>query len=192
MVHIYGHTWPVRWGEENEPKSVKVYSNCDEIELFLNGKSLGMRRRNVNDFPAAGLRWQVVFEKGMNRLRAVGRVGEHRLSDEIEQEYQTEPWGEEASIRLKITELGEDLIQADALLVDAQGVPCLDSRKPICFSLAGDGTLLENLGTRTGSREAQAANGRASIQIRLNRGSSVLAARCLGLRTSFIEIGHES
>ena len=28
MVHIYGHSWPVRWGNEGEEKMVKVYSNC--------------------------------------------------------------------------------------------------------------------------------------------------------------------
>ena len=39
MVHIYGHSWPVRWGDEGEEKMVKVYSNCDEAELFVNGKS---------------------------------------------------------------------------------------------------------------------------------------------------------
>ena len=34
MVHIYGHTWPVRWGDADEQKMVKVYSNCEEVELF--------------------------------------------------------------------------------------------------------------------------------------------------------------
>ena len=34
MAHIYGHTWPVRWGAEGEPRIVKVYSNCPTAELF--------------------------------------------------------------------------------------------------------------------------------------------------------------
>ncbi len=37
MVHIYGHSWPIRWGGEGDQKMVKVYSNADEAELFLNG-----------------------------------------------------------------------------------------------------------------------------------------------------------
>ena len=38
MVHIYGHSWPVRWGERDEAKLVKVYSNCPQVELFVNGQ----------------------------------------------------------------------------------------------------------------------------------------------------------
>src|SRR5436305_13476363 len=63
MVHIYGHTWPVRRGEAGTPKLVKVYSNCREVELFVNGKSAGAKRRNSADFPAAGLRWMVKLDE---------------------------------------------------------------------------------------------------------------------------------
>ena len=51
MVRIYGHTWPVRWGKPSEPRTVRVYSNCPSVELFLNGKSLGVKKRNSQDFP---------------------------------------------------------------------------------------------------------------------------------------------
>jgi len=41
FVYIVGHwTWP---GQEGKPKMIRVYSTCDEVELFLNGKSLGKR-----------------------------------------------------------------------------------------------------------------------------------------------------
>ena len=33
MLHIYGHSWPVRWGKPGEPKEILVYSNCPEVEL---------------------------------------------------------------------------------------------------------------------------------------------------------------
>ena len=61
MIHIYGHSWPVRWGKPNDQKLLKVYSNCHEVELFLNGKSLGKKQRNSQDYPAAGLHWRTAF-----------------------------------------------------------------------------------------------------------------------------------
>ena len=90
MAHIYGHSWPTRWGEPNEQKMVKVYSNCPSVELFLNGKSLGVKKRSSQDFPAAGLRWTVQFKEGPNQIKAVGRKDSVEVTDEITQGYQTQ------------------------------------------------------------------------------------------------------
>jgi beta-galactosidase len=54
MVHIYGHSWPVRWGKAGEKRNMQVYSNCDSAELFLNGVSMGVKRRDSQDFPSRG------------------------------------------------------------------------------------------------------------------------------------------
>ncbi|HWY32020.1 MAG TPA: glycoside hydrolase family 2 TIM barrel-domain containing protein, partial [Candidatus Acidoferrum sp.] len=43
MIHIFGHSWPVRWGKPDEEKMVKVFSNCREVELFVNGVSDGVK-----------------------------------------------------------------------------------------------------------------------------------------------------
>ena len=50
MVHIFGHGWPARWGNAGEEKEVKVYSNCLDVDLFVNGKSVGIKKRNVSDY----------------------------------------------------------------------------------------------------------------------------------------------
>ncbi|MEN8704104.1 MAG: glycoside hydrolase family 2 TIM barrel-domain containing protein [Polaribacter sp.] len=42
MVYI-ANQW-----KKNSPLDVKIYSNCDEVELFLNGKSLGRKKPNQN------------------------------------------------------------------------------------------------------------------------------------------------
>ena len=99
MIHIYGHGWPVRWGDAGEEKEILVYSNCPPVELFVNGESQGVRKRNSQDFPAAGLRWSVKLAKGRNTLRAVS-VGKEALSDELNFEYQTEKWGEEHAFKV--------------------------------------------------------------------------------------------
>ncbi|MFL5807971.1 MAG: glycoside hydrolase family 2 protein, partial [Flavisolibacter sp.] len=115
MAHIYGHSWPVRWGNAGEEKMVKVYSNCNEAELFVNGKSYGVKKRNSQDFPAAGLRWNVVFQEGVNRVSVVARNAkakaeakskvkmkvEDEVRDEISFEYQTAKWGRPAKAILE-------------------------------------------------------------------------------------------
>ena len=188
MVHIYGHGWPVRWGEDGEEKEVLVYSNCQAVELFLNGQSLGIRKRNSQDFPAAGLRWNVRFEKGENTLKAVAVEGKETLNDELVFEYQTEKWGKETAFEVKTTPVGDGLVEVEAQLVDEKGTRCLDSRVFVYFDIAGDGELIQNQGTATGSRKVQARNGRAQIRVRTKQGTSCVAVKADNVQTSFVMV----
>jgi beta-galactosidase len=165
MVHIYGHSWPVRWGKEGQTRPVHVYSNCDRAELFLNGESLGIMHRDSQNFPAAGLRWEVQFTAGPNRLRAVATFGSVTVIDEIDLTYQTQPWGAPAVLKLSQKSQNNPTVTVEAKLFDASGVLCLDASQLISFSLTGAGTLIDNLGTTRGSREVQLSNGRAEISI---------------------------
>ncbi len=165
MAHIYGHSWPVRWGKADEPRSVHVYSNCERAELFLNGISQGTRKRDAQNFPAAGLRWEVKFAAGPNHLRVEAHQGDATVTDEIDLAYQTEPWGKPTALKLAAKERQGSRITVEAKLFDAQGVLCLDARNFVRFSLAGDGRLIDNMGTTRASRELQLANGRAEISL---------------------------
>jgi beta-galactosidase len=188
MAHIYGHTWPVRWGGEGQQRAVKVYSNCATAELFLNGKSLGARQRNSQDFPAAGLRWMVAFAPGKNHLRVVAKKNGTTVEDAIEFEYQTAKWTAPAT--LKLSELSRDVKTAtvEATLHDASGVLCLDARNVVRFSLAGDGRLIDNLGTSAGSRVVQLSNGRARISIERGAGPANVAVAGDGIAPAFVTI----
>jgi beta-galactosidase len=188
MARIYGHSWPIRWGAAGEAKMVKVYSNCATAELFLNGRSCGVKERNGQDFPAAGLRWQTPFEKGENHLRVVARKGAAEVSDEIRFQYQTETWGKPASLVLE--EAGRDgkVITLRARLVDSKSVPCLDARNVVRFALAGDGELIANLGTVNGSRQVEMANGRAQIKLRLTGARAVASVSSAGVASGFCTI----
>jgi beta-galactosidase len=67
MLHIFPY-W--NW-KDGEPVCVTTVTNCDEVELFLNGVSLGRRKNDV----AEQNEWQIAFEPGV--LFAVGyRDGE--------------------------------------------------------------------------------------------------------------------
>ena len=192
MVHLYGHTWPIRWGAEGEQKMVKAYSNCDTAELFVNGKSAGVKHRNSQDFPAAGLRWMTPFAPGKNTLRVVASTKNKTVTDEITFLYQTEAWGTPAELRL--TEkargivAGKDTVTVEAKLYDAKGVLCLDARNRLRFSIAGLGTLIDNQGTPNSSRVVEMCNGRAEITLTRNNGGSVVGVHTEGIKPAFCPI----
>ncbi|HEX4029558.1 MAG TPA: glycoside hydrolase family 2 TIM barrel-domain containing protein [Terracidiphilus sp.] len=188
MAHIYGHTWPVRWGAEGDPRMVKVYSNCPSAELFLNEKSMGVCQRDSQNFPAAGLRWMVNFAPGQNRLRVVAQKGGATVTDEIELAYQTAQWG--APAKFTLAEIGRDAgtTTVEAKLLDANGVLCLDAKNVVRFSLAGAGRLIDNLGTPSGSRLVQMYNGRARISIDRGNGASTVAVAGEGMAPMFVSI----
>jgi beta-galactosidase len=187
MAHIYGHSWPVRWGSLGEARDVHVYSNCEQAELFLNDTSMGMKQRDSQNFPAAGLRWKVEFVSGPNRLRVVASRGDVAVTDEISLTYQTESWDIPAEVRLRERKRDNDVITVEAKLYDAKGVLCLDSRNAIRFSLAGAGKLLDNLGTSRGSRELQLYNGRAEISV-AHSGGCIVGVSSEGLPSVFLNL----
>jgi beta-galactosidase len=188
MAHIYGHSWPVRWGDPGEEKMVKVYSNADRAELFINGKSQGIKTRDPQNFPAAGLRWMVVYNKGVNSIKVVAYKGKLTVMDAITQSYQTEKWGKPAKVELTRIADKDGVATVQATLYDKNGVLCLDAANWINFSLAGNGTLIDDLGTTKGSRKVQAYNGKAVISVKLNGGSSVIGVLSPGLPVCFLKL----
>ncbi len=187
MVHIYGHSWPTRWGGEGDKRSVHVYSNCDRAELFLNGQSMGTKSRDSQNFPAAGLRWDVAFLKGQNRLRAVANKGTVEVSDEIQLSYQTEPWSEPSELHLLEIARNKNVITVEAKLFDAKKVLCLDSSRLVNFSLTGAGRLVDNLGTTPASRKLQLSNGRAEISI-ICKGEAAIRVTSEGLSSACLNL----
>lgn len=163
MLRIYGHTMPIRWGKAEERKRIKVYSNCTEAELFLNGISLGVKTRNTGDFPCAGLRWETLLRPGENRLRAVGVKDGIEVEDTLSFFYRTGSWGQPAKLDLTAQRQPDGTVRVEAAAVDAAGNCCPDASGFVRFGLCGDGRLLDNLGTVGGSRLVQLAGGRARI-----------------------------
>jgi len=188
MVHIYGHTWPIRWGKSGEDKEVKVFSNCKEVELFVNDISVGVKRRDVSQYPAAGLSWRVPFKDGSNSLRAVVRDAGVSLTDEVQLTYQTAVWGAPAKLGIKKIAGSDGVVTIEARLYDAKGVLCLDAANLVKFGLTGNGRLLDNLGTATGSRMVQLANGRAQIGVQIDGAKVVASISTDGIDTEFIHL----
>lgn len=76
----------------------------------------------------------------------------------------------------------------EARVFDKKNVMCLDARNRIRFELAGDGTLLDDLGTSTGARSVELYNGRAEIRLLINGGKSAVSVSCAGVPTAFLDV----
>ena len=191
MVHVLGHGWRDRWGEPGEAKEIRVYSNCPRVELFVNGTSVGTKQRDIADYPAAGLRWSVPLATGRNVVRAVARTPAGDLTDEIALDYHTAPWGKAAKLTLGETSRDDGGVWLEARAFDKDGGPCLDAANAVRFDLAGEGELVDNLGTPDGARVVQLANGRARIRARLTGRKAVAAVTSPGLRSAFVTLDAE-
>lgn len=192
MVRLLGHEWPVRWGKPGEAKEIRVYSNCAEVELFADGKSLGVKKRDSQDFPAAGLRWNVVLKDGPNQLRAVAQSASGNLVDELTVGYQSKSWGKPAKLTLIELSQKDGVVTIEARMADAEGVPCLDCSNIVRFGMVGEGQLLDNLGTSTGSRVVQMYNGRAQISAKVTGHKAVFSASSEGRRTQFLNVENKA
>jgi beta-galactosidase len=116
---------------------VQVFSNAAETELFLNGKSLGVKYKSPLDSP---LFWNVPYEKGT--LKAISRNKNKQVvaTDELKTA------GEPAKIILtanksKVGNNWDDVSFITATIVDANGVTCPNSDKLIKFSINGSGVI---------------------------------------------------
>lgn len=188
MAHIYGHSWPVRWGEEGEHKQIRVYSNADRVELFINGKSLGVKKRSSQDFPAAGLRWEVPLSEGDYEVKAVAYQHEKSVEDKMSFSYQTKKWDKPIKLQLQTESVAKDTTTVVVKALDQNDIPVLDAINYVRFSIAGDGELIDNQGTSSGSRKVQLYNGRAKIRIKNNGGSSSVGVQSDGMSTDLLQI----
>ncbi|GAB1855226.1 glycoside hydrolase family 2 TIM barrel-domain containing protein [Flavobacteriaceae bacterium MHTCC 0001] len=188
MIRVYGHSWETRWGKKEEKKMIKVYSNCPEAELIVNGKKFAKKKRDSQDYPAAGLRWEVELKEGENAITAVGYKNSKVVKDEIKFNYQTQTWS--APVKFKLSEVAskDDVVKIKVEALDKNGVKCLDARNKVRFEIVGDGQLLENLGTSGGSKEVQLYNGHAFISVKKNNGVSYVCVSEEKIPTEFIRL----
>jgi beta-galactosidase len=137
MVHILPQNW--NWPQfAGMPMPVWVYSNGDEIELFLNGKSLGVKHIDRNETLHA--EWDVNYEPG--ELKAVARSNGQVVSEDL-----VRTPGEPVRIELtadrpEIAADGNDLSYLEIRLTDANGVVHPDADRMVHVDVEGDGVLL--------------------------------------------------
>jgi len=133
-LHVFPH-WNFE-GREGEEISVWAYSNLDEVELFLNGASLGSQK-----VPHLGhVQWKVKYQPGAIEARG-SKDGKVVLTEK------RETTGPTVAIRLTAdrTEIdadGEDLVFLKVEALDKEGRPVPIADNLISFKVAGEGALI--------------------------------------------------
>ena len=128
-----------KWNYKNDDEIiVQTYTNCEEAELFLNGKSLG--RQALSGFKDKVIKWAVKYVPG--ELKVVG-INHGQVADQ----YILKSQGNLAAIELKTDKLEMkankyDVTVFEVHLLDEQGVPLTDSDKEVQFHVVGNGRLL--------------------------------------------------
>ncbi len=133
VLHISPHwNWPEKIGK---PIEVWVNSNADDVELFLNGKSLGKKTMPRNSH----LNWEVIYEPGT--LEAVAYKKGKKLTTKVETTSQV------YNVVLSpdktvLTADGKDATVINISLTDDKGREVPDADNRIRFYLTGDAKII--------------------------------------------------
>lgn len=133
VLHLFPH-W--NWTEGQDIDLWAYYNNADEVELFVNGKSQGVRSKGKDDFHVM---WRVKYEPGT--VKAISRKEGKTVA---EQEIRTA--GEPAQIRLTpdrstIQADGKDLSFITVEILDKDGNLCPNAENDVTFAVEGAGFI---------------------------------------------------
>lgn len=133
VLHISPHwNWPEKIGK---PIDVWVNTNADDVELFLNGKSLGKKTMPRNSH----LQWEVIYEPGT--LEAVAYKKGKKLTSKVE------TTGQAAKVILTpdkttMTADGQDANVINVSFVDKDGKEVPDANNMIYFSISDNAKII--------------------------------------------------
>jgi beta-galactosidase len=172
-------------------EKVEVYSNCEQVELFLNGKSLGEKARPADDSPRT---WTVPFAPGT--LKAVGTN-----KGRVAASYELSTAGKPAQIALtadcnSLAHLWDDVVYVTATVVDENGVLVPNAGDLITFKISGPGVVAAVESADNNSHEPFQASERHAYQGRCfailkataAQGKITIGASASGLKSNSITI----
>lgn len=187
ILHISPHwNWPDKIGK---PIDVWVNSNADDIELFLNGKSLGQKTMERNSH----LEWNVIYEPGT--LEAIAYKKGKKITSKIE----TTEQASQVVIATDKTILhadGKDVTVINISISDEKGREVPTANNMITFTVSdnakiigvgnGDPSSHEPDKCKTNSWQRSAFNGKCQVIIQAgkNSGEVKFEAKSIGLKST--------
>ncbi|KAF2340356.1 sugar-binding domain-containing protein [Flavobacterium tistrianum] len=188
VLHILPH-W--NWKKDQEVEVWAYYNNADEVELFLNGKSLGKKDKQNDDLHIS---WRVKFEPGT--LKAVSRKNGKVV---LEKEIHTAGQASKIDLKAEKTAIKNDtydLVYVTVSMLDKDGNLVPNAMDLINFEVTGGGKLVgvdngyqANLDSFK-ANSCKLFNGKCVVIIQSNGKSDniKLKAMASGLQTSTIEV----
>ncbi len=176
--------------KEDSMFEVNVYSSCDEVELLLNGKSLGKKQTNRSTkFIAV---YNVPYKAG--ELKAVGYTKGKKVNESILKTADEPTQIKLTADRNTIKADNEDLSYVTVELLDANGVKNPKAENLINFTIEGEGTIVGVGNANPISLESyqlpqrKAWQGRCMVVIKSTHhaGKIILKARADGLKSNMI------
>jgi beta-galactosidase len=125
-------------GMEGKPVTVDIYSSSKEVELFLNGKSMGRKmagRENKNKAT-----YTVPYEKG--ELKAIGYNENGKTIENILKTSDAASMIKLTTDRTCIKVGGQDLCYVTIELLDQNGILDPKAENQLDFSITGDATII--------------------------------------------------
>lgn len=131
VLHLFPH-W--NWTPGQTVDLLAYYNNADEVELFVNGKSQGVRSKGDGEYHVM---WRVPFEPGT--IKAVSRKAGKTVAEQV-----INTAGEPAQIRLTpdratIAADGNDLSFVTVEILDSDGNLCPTAVNEVTFTVEGAG-----------------------------------------------------
>ena len=195
VLHIFPH-WNLQ-GHEGEEVEVWAYSNCDEVELMVNGKKLGRQPMPRNGH----LKWKAVYQPG--RVEATGyKNGKRILTKTIETTKAAAKVVLKAD-RPQIAADGQDMAIVNIELHDQKGRFVPNACPVLTFCLEGDANIIgcgngdpSYLGSDHPDKQPchtfsiPAFNGRAQVLIQSGKLPSTVTLKCTadGLKYGLLTI----
>lgn len=150
VLHISPH-W--NWtGKEGQKINVWVNSNADDVELFLNGKSLGKKTMPRNSH----LEWDVAYQPGT--LKAVATHNGKKITSEVKTTGQPYKLKLSPSKNIMLAD-GRDAVVVNVSVLDKNGLQVPDAANLIEFSCEAGATIIGVGNGDPSSHEADKMNG---------------------------------